>query len=208
MRDRRANALAGDRVGHLAQRNVRRHARRPQGARDVELADEARDAEFFLQVAELVLLREAAQAHRVLVERREHDAVDFAALGGIGRRFERGQRGATAGLRRLARRDGLGGDEIERRERGAARLEPERHPAGSAACRPASRRHARLPPAWPDRCRRRRRLLRAFRGARGASRRSRDRCRWGRPAARRGAAGGWHGGGTACALSRHGCSPS
>ena len=124
--DGSANALAGDRIGDVAQRNVRRHPRRPQGARDVELADEARDAELFLQVTKLVLLREAAEAHRVLVERREHDAVDFAALRGVGGRFERDQRRVAAGLRRLARRHGLVGDELERRERRTARLELER----------------------------------------------------------------------------------
>ena len=59
------------------------------------------DAELFLQVTKLVLLREAAQAHRVLVERREHDAVDLAALRGVRGRFERGQRGAAAGLASL-----------------------------------------------------------------------------------------------------------
>ena len=56
------------------------------------------DAEFFLQVAKLVFLRETAEAHRVLVERREHDAVDLAALRGVRGRFERGQRRAPAGL--------------------------------------------------------------------------------------------------------------
>ena len=128
-----AHALLRDRVGHVAQRNVRRDARRPQRAGDVELADEARDAEFFLQVAKLVFLRETAEAHRVLVERREHDAVDLAAFRGVRRRLERGQRRAPAGLGRLARRDGPRVDEIERRERRPARLEPERIRARSGA---------------------------------------------------------------------------
>ncbi len=70
------DAVRGDRVGDLAQRDVRRHPRRPQRAGDVELGDEAVDAEEVLHVAQLVLLGEAGEMHRVLVERREHDRVD------------------------------------------------------------------------------------------------------------------------------------
>jgi hypothetical protein len=84
-----------------------------------------------LQVAKLVLVLETAEAHRVLVERREDDAVDLAALCRTGSRLEGDQRRPPAGFRRLARRDGVTGYEIERGQRSASRFETDL--AGCAA---------------------------------------------------------------------------
>ena len=67
----------------------------------------------------------------MLVERREHDPVDLAALRGIRGRLESGQRRVPARLGRFAERDGVAGDEIERHERRPPRLEAER--SGRAA---------------------------------------------------------------------------
>src|SRR5206468_7589855 len=41
--DRSDDAIAGDRIGHIAQRNVRRDAGSPERPGDIEFADEARD---------------------------------------------------------------------------------------------------------------------------------------------------------------------
>ena len=61
------------------ERHVRRDARGPQVAQRVELAEVAGHAQVLGEVVQLVLVLQAAQLHRELVQRREADGVDLAA---------------------------------------------------------------------------------------------------------------------------------
>ena len=116
--DRLDHAVGRDRVGDLAQRHVRRHPRRPQLAGDVELGDESlarRSAPAACAARPRACM--PGQPQRVLVERREHDAVDFAGGGRLGRGLQRRQRGAPSRLRRHAGRDGGRAAGIHRAQR-------------------------------------------------------------------------------------------
>ena len=99
---------------------MRRDARRPQRAGDIEFAHEPVDAETLLQIAQLVLLRHSGEAHRVFVERCEYDTVDVAALRRVGRDRKRSQRRAAAIDRCATRRDGGRRDQVDCNERRTA----------------------------------------------------------------------------------------
>ena len=94
-RNRGVDAVAGDEVADGAQRHMRRHARRPQVAQNVDLAAWTVEREALDCEIEFVAGVMTGEAHRLFVERRVNDAVDCATLARIEQEGERVENLAT-----------------------------------------------------------------------------------------------------------------